>query len=141
MNALTRIANHLKVSTTQIKRHEEWATIWFVVVQGLGARFVSKKVVMEPTTERDNLIATLVKSLDNKSGKVEGDYETLSRLIRKYGKVKGMGMHLEIEGMMVQDKNHFFSVRTTKAFNEGLKKMVATKWSDVGLSGFLDLCD
>lgn len=142
MNTAVAIAKHLKVNHWQVTRVEEWAKVFFAVVKGLGARFVSKKVVkMESATEKDVLVATLVKSLDNKNGKVDGDYEILSRLIRKYGKVKGMGMHLEIEGMMVQDKEHFFSVRTTKSFNEGLKEMVATKWSDVGLSGCLELHD
>lgn len=50
MNALaiTLVAQHLKVAPNQIKRAEEWATVLFVVVQDLGARFVSKKVIMSP---------------------------------------------------------------------------------------------
>lgn len=45
MNAATQIANHLKIEVTKIKRCEEWAKVWFAVIQGKGARFVSKKVV------------------------------------------------------------------------------------------------
>jgi hypothetical protein len=41
---LQQIAKHLEVATSQIKRSEEWATCWMVVVAGLGARFVSKSV-------------------------------------------------------------------------------------------------
>lgn len=47
------IATHLNVSPNQVKRAEEWVSVLFVVVNGLGARFVSKKVIkMEcPTLE------------------------------------------------------------------------------------------
>jgi hypothetical protein len=41
---LQQLAKHLEVSASQIKRAEEWATCWMVVVAGLGARFVSKSV-------------------------------------------------------------------------------------------------
>lgn len=39
------IAQHLQVSPNQIIKIEEWVNCYFVVVKGLGARFVSKKVV------------------------------------------------------------------------------------------------
>lgn len=45
MNILTQIANHLEVSPNQITKIEEWENCYFVVVKGLGGRFVSKKVV------------------------------------------------------------------------------------------------
>jgi hypothetical protein len=41
---LQQIAKHLKVSVNQIKKAQEWANCWLVVVAGLGARFVSKSV-------------------------------------------------------------------------------------------------
>lgn len=41
---LTAIAKHLQVETTQITRIDEWATVYFVVIKGLGGRFVSKRV-------------------------------------------------------------------------------------------------
>jgi hypothetical protein len=44
-NQISQIATSLNVSPNQIKRAEEWANVLFVVVQGKGARFVSKKVV------------------------------------------------------------------------------------------------
>jgi hypothetical protein len=44
-NQIAQIATSLNVSPNQIKRAEEWANVLFVVVQGKGARFVSKKVV------------------------------------------------------------------------------------------------
>lgn len=43
MNAA--IAQKLNVLESAIVRVEEWANVLFVVVKGLGARFVSKKVV------------------------------------------------------------------------------------------------
>jgi hypothetical protein len=39
------VATHLNVIESAIVRAEEWATVLFVVVKGLGARFVSKKVI------------------------------------------------------------------------------------------------
>lgn len=45
MNALNQIAKHLEIDANQIKRCEEWAKVWFVVIQGKGGRFVSKAVV------------------------------------------------------------------------------------------------
>jgi hypothetical protein len=47
MNAsqIAQIATSLNVSPNQIKRAEEWKNVLFVVVQGKGARFVSKKVL------------------------------------------------------------------------------------------------
>ena len=43
----TAIASHLNVVESAITRCEEWARVLFVVVKGLGARFVSKKVMAE----------------------------------------------------------------------------------------------
>lgn len=39
-----QLAKYLKVAASQIKKAEEWANCWMVVVAGLGARFVSKSV-------------------------------------------------------------------------------------------------
>jgi hypothetical protein len=44
MNTLA-IATHLNVIESAIVKAEEWATVLFVVVKGLGARFVSKKII------------------------------------------------------------------------------------------------
>lgn len=45
----TAIATKLSILESAIVRVEEWAHVLFVVVKGLGARFVSKKVkVVEP---------------------------------------------------------------------------------------------
>jgi hypothetical protein len=41
----TAIAQKLNVLESAIVRVEEWANVLFVVVKGLGARFVSKKVI------------------------------------------------------------------------------------------------
>ena len=50
MNTAT-IATHLNVLESAITKVEEWANCLFVVVKGLGARFVSKKVVTDkPST-------------------------------------------------------------------------------------------
>lgn len=44
MNAAA-IAQHLNITESAIVRIEEWKNVLFVVCRGLGARFVSKKVV------------------------------------------------------------------------------------------------
>jgi hypothetical protein len=41
----TAIANHLNVAEAAITEVQEWARVLWVRVKGLGARFVSKKVV------------------------------------------------------------------------------------------------
>jgi hypothetical protein len=45
MTNTAAIATKLNVLESAIVRVEEWANVMFVVVKGLGARFVSKKVV------------------------------------------------------------------------------------------------
>ena len=50
-NQIAQIATALNVSPNQIKRAEEWKNVLFVVVQGKGARFVSKKVIKEMNIE------------------------------------------------------------------------------------------
>lgn len=45
MTNTNAIATKLNVLESAIVRVEEWASVLFVVVRGLGARFVSKKVV------------------------------------------------------------------------------------------------
>ena len=45
MNAVSQIAQHLEIKVSRVVRCEEWASCWFVVIQGKGSRFVSKKVV------------------------------------------------------------------------------------------------
>jgi len=45
----TAIAQHLNIAESAITRVEEWASVLFVVVRGLGARFVSKKVTVVKT--------------------------------------------------------------------------------------------
>ena len=49
-NQIAQIATALNVSPNQIKRAEEWKNVLFVVVQGKGARFVSKKVIKDMNT-------------------------------------------------------------------------------------------
>ena len=44
MNATAAIANHLNVAAEAITEIQEWASVLWVRVKGLGARFVSKKV-------------------------------------------------------------------------------------------------
>lgn len=52
MNA--QIAQHLNIAESAIVRVEEWATVIFAVIKGVGGRFISKKVVkkMEITVEK-----------------------------------------------------------------------------------------
>ncbi len=39
------VCQHLNISPKKIKRLEEWPNVIFAVIQGLGGRFISKKVV------------------------------------------------------------------------------------------------
>lgn len=48
MNA--QLAKHLNIIESAIIRVEEWSKVFFVVVRGLGARFVSKKAVKMDAT-------------------------------------------------------------------------------------------
>ncbi len=51
MNALTQqAAKALNVNPSQVIRVEEWATVMFAVVKGIGARFISKKAFQTPAT-------------------------------------------------------------------------------------------
>lgn len=45
MTNANAIAQHLNIIESAILRIEEWAKVLFVVVKGIGARFVSKKVL------------------------------------------------------------------------------------------------
>ena len=56
MNAVIKIAKHLNVSHWAITKVEEWSKVLFAVVKGIGGRFVSKKVVMIPPTQKKTLI-------------------------------------------------------------------------------------
>jgi hypothetical protein len=59
MTNTAAIATKLNVLESAIVRIEEWSSVLFVVVKGLGARFVSKKVVatkMETRLDRANAI-------------------------------------------------------------------------------------
>lgn len=40
-----QVSSHLKVAQENIKKIQEWAHVYFVVIRGIGGRFVSKKVV------------------------------------------------------------------------------------------------
>ena len=57
MNATTAIANHLNVAAEAITEIQEWASVLWVRIKGLGARFVSKKVAtMKTELSKDQLI-------------------------------------------------------------------------------------
>lgn len=52
------IAQHLNILESAIVRIEEWAKVLFVVVRGVGGRFVSKKVakVKKEWQDKNNLV-------------------------------------------------------------------------------------
>ena len=54
--AITAIANHLNVSESAVVRVEEWANVLFAVVTGIGARFVSKKIVEDKTMTKEQMV-------------------------------------------------------------------------------------
>jgi len=96
-NQIAQIATSLNVSPNQIKRSEEWANVLFVVVKGLGARFVSKKVVKMEMT-RSQLAKKIASDLDcttkvwEKGGKVR---VYLSHRGKDYGFVEVTDQGLE----------------------------------------------
>lgn len=49
------IAKHLNVKESAIIRIEEWAYVLFVVIKGVGGRFVSKKVVAKDRQPKNNI--------------------------------------------------------------------------------------
>lgn len=73
----TAIAHHLNVTESAIIRVEEWANVIFTVVRGIGARFVSKKVVKMGTKQIvsiDEAAAILNKTIEGKIwNKKEGE--------------------------------------------------------------------
>ena len=46
----SQIAQHLNVLESAVIRVEEWAHVMFAVVKGIGARFVSKKIIVKMNT-------------------------------------------------------------------------------------------
>lgn len=62
----TQLASLLKVAPSAIKRVERWAKVLFVVVAGKGARFVSLKSIIKPTTTRE-VVAQMKKVLELKA--------------------------------------------------------------------------
>lgn len=44
-SAIKTVCNYLGVGTAFVTRCEEWAHVIFVVIEGVGARFVSKKAI------------------------------------------------------------------------------------------------
>lgn len=63
------IAQHLNVSEAAIVKVEEWATVLFAVVKGLGGRFISKKVVQTTKKEFSYYeVADRICDLINESG-------------------------------------------------------------------------
>ncbi|MEM9264007.1 MAG: hypothetical protein AAGA46_00610 [Cyanobacteria bacterium P01_F01_bin.13] len=70
MNAAA-IARHLNIAESAIVRCEEWANVVFCVVRGLGARFVSKKIVKVTRSQVANQIASAVKKYDRENYQVK----------------------------------------------------------------------
>jgi hypothetical protein len=66
MSTTIQIAKHLNVSHWAITKVEEWAKVMFVVVKGLGSRFVSKKVVKKMTIS----FVEMVKALESQGYKI-----------------------------------------------------------------------
>lgn len=44
-SAIKAVCNYLGVGTAFVTRYEEWAHVIFVVIKGVGPRFVSKKAI------------------------------------------------------------------------------------------------
>ncbi|HEY9598398.1 MAG TPA: hypothetical protein V6D33_12070 [Cyanophyceae cyanobacterium] len=71
------IAQHLQVSPNQIIKIEEWANCYFVVIKGLGARFVSKKVVVSAPVQAP-VIQSYQVNLSKECRKVRKSNHTLA---------------------------------------------------------------
>lgn len=69
MNTVTAVANHLNVVESAIVRVEEWANCLFAVVKGLGARFVSKKVVKVEEAKKVLCVWTLEARVRRQEGR------------------------------------------------------------------------
>lgn len=72
MKNLKAVANHLKVIKESILEIQEWANVLWVRIQGLGCRFVSKKVVKMEKTKISTIkaaekIAALLKAEGRKA--------------------------------------------------------------------------
>lgn len=74
---ILQIAQHLQVNPNQIIRIEEWANCYFVVVKGLGGRFVSKKVV-EAAPVKATAIQSYQVNLSKECRKVRKSNHTLA---------------------------------------------------------------
>ena len=66
MNAA--IAQHLNVAESAIVRVEEWSNVLFAVVKGIGARFVSKKVV-KVKVEQKEILPNVAKAIEQAKDK------------------------------------------------------------------------
>lgn len=62
----SQLASVLKVAASAIKKVERWAKVWFVVVAGKGARFVSLKAATKPPATRE-VVAQMKKLLEMKA--------------------------------------------------------------------------
>lgn len=69
MNAVAAVASHLNVVESAVVRVEEWANCLFAVVKGLGARFVSKKVIKVEETKKVLCMWTLEARMRRQEGK------------------------------------------------------------------------
>lgn len=105
MTVTTAIATKLNVLESAIIHVEEWASVLFVVVKGLGVRFVSKKVMVKKVernmavdykTEAFSVLETIVRCyrtgawvrVNNSTGAVSAEFANLPHKVsdehRKY---------------------------------------------------------
>lgn len=121
MNALTiAVANHLKVEPSQIKEIRDFkcwngGEVWLAVIQGKGARFVSKKVVKMSTREE---AAKLVKSaLENEASE---SYQV--SIWQKNGRVRLYIKDMGYKSASAQDQGYFAFNSDGTPFYDGLKR-------------------
>jgi hypothetical protein len=122
MNAA--IATKLNILESAIVRIEEWAHVLFVVVKGLGARFVSKKVIQEE--EENKMTVSINCDVDADAirfvGKVAFTLHNVSLLIKYEGAVKSGNIpwcissdltNLQIEELAKQATTQWLSAQPT----------------------------
>jgi hypothetical protein len=62
----SQFAAFFKVSTGAIKKIQRWSNVWFVVIAGKGARFVSLNAIIKPSSAKEVALA-IKKALKIKS--------------------------------------------------------------------------
>lgn len=144
MNTAIAIAKHLKVNHWQITRVEKWPTVFFAVVKGLGARFVSKKVAKVNITKSPESLAGLLLDAGFQKANVWKKHGmtriyTQSGFIDLTGDPKIMGGHSKEEKQSIKECLHKWDSGESPNLKQNLVAedaddpiVYSSRWSFVG---------